>query len=762
MGTQEHTAIRVVRRYVWSEPTQAPAGSALERVRRGQVLVAVTGVALWLGGLIPGMVGESRAVLGCLLLVVLAAGLALARVRHAAVVLTGTLTATAVAVLAITRALEVGAPLAAGWFDAAAVSVLAVATLRRALMGVVGVGLVALASWAVLVVTTPVAGGWRTAVAWPVASVAIGVAAVGLAAIVRAGARRLDDAVSSGRRAFSEEELQQAERSRFEETARLLHDTVVNTLTALGRGVSPEDRAAVRLRCVQDLDLLDSSLPEEPEDPPVGLAESVRRRAVALGLSLTLAGSPDSLAQITGARARAVSGAISESLLNCAKHSGVREVEVRVTDAPGGVVVEVIDEGRGWDGEPTEGHGVQESIVDRCRAADIAVEIDSRMARGTNVTMRVDTGDDEVSEELFRTESRIMTGLVALALLADMGIRTLLSTGLVPPPGSWIPFLLLTIAMVWPWSRWSASRGFGFVAPAALTVVGLPVVLLLPAPQAGAVSWMWWGSVAAIAIFLALVSMNASAWWVWSAYLLQMVGRYIADGGTDLLFPDAIVVGLGAAVTLWIRRRVLQLMTETNLVAHRRDATRALLLREESEQRESIHRLRRASAAARPPLERIADGTRDGHEEDVRRQAAELAPYLRNVARLGPGLGEVGAGLLALLDAARLTHGYVNMTIDPRVQAPLHSEVVGAYLRAQAQCLPPGSRCSVTLLGTPEGALLNVLVPAGAAPPPNSEGATGVAFVRTVVDDSDWTEISWDDGVESAGRAVSDPSDMVR
>ncbi len=769
VATPTDTAVtRALREYVWREPSAAaPQGSALARVRRGQVLVALVGAALWLGGLLGGILAQGGMVLWCLAVVAVVGVVTIVMLPRESALLTGCLIVTAVAVLYTTKGQETGSPLAAGWFDAAAVSLIGLATLRRALLWAATIGVASLTSWGLVAATTTIAGGWRSAIAWSVASVSLGVTAAVMAAIIRAGARRLDGMVASAQQAFTDEELQQAEGNEYESAARLLHDTVINTLTAIGRGVPEQDLPTLRLRCRQDLDVIDDTLPDELADDPVASAQA---RAAALGLDLAVVGSPAVLRQVPQRAREALTGAVAEALLNVTKHARVTQVVLRVSQPspPGGdVVVELVDQGRGWSGATVPGGGIEESILARCHAAGVSAEIVSDPSRGTTVTLRAPSPVVEAdSEAVFFDESRIMTALVCTVLLFDMGIRTLLGWGIDASWGSFIAYGLLVVAMVWPWFNHKTWMDPGPLAPLGLAVAGLPVVLLLPIED-GAVSWIWWGSISAIAIFLALVSMNASAWWVLLAYSLQMAGRYVAGDQTfALLIPDAFAVGLGAMMALWIRSRVLRLMSDTATAARERDEARAELLRREAGQRESLRGLRRAAGAASRPLAVIASGERTGAEPDVRAEAALLAPYLRNVSRMGPGLGPLGAELLGLLDAGRACGAAVTMNLDPAARPPEApaGSALAALICDTAVRQRPGDTCAVNLLSRPGGALLTIVTSAG--PPAPAVVADARQFGLTVLTDSgegtDWTEASWDDrlGGILAGEGVHS-SDMV-
>lgn len=736
--------VRVLRHYVWSEPAAAaPPGRATRRVLRGQVQVALAGAALWMVGLVPGLLEWPGTVTWCLALFAAAWVFTAVRIPREPVVLTAVMVATAVVVLFTTRAQEAGSPLAAGWFDAAAIAFIGMATLRRALVGIGLTYAVAVVSWVALVlVTGGIDGDWRLVVVWPMATLSLGLTGSLMAAIVRAGARRLDDIAVSAQRAVTADDVVKAERAQYRSRARLLHDTVINTLAALGRGVAPGSGESVRLRCRQDLELIDRLVPQEQLRDPVSTA---RARAAALGLTLTVAGTPELLAAVADDVGTAAGGAVGEALLNIDKHAGVRAATMVVSaDGPDHVRLSLSDRGRGWDGTGSAGGGVAESIRARCEAAGIGVDITSIPTDGTTITLTLPTGAREASDGVFLNESRIMTAFVSGILLADLAVRTLLTFGVVADAWrSAVAFLLLFVTMTAPW----VSRGVWLRPPApaalALSLVSLPVVLLLP-DASGPLSWVWWGSLAGVAVFLALTSMNASAWWVLVAYVAQIVGRWLAaSDGLSQLFPDSVVLAIGAIAAVLIRRRVLALMGDADRLARDRDRLREALVRDAAEHQESLRRLRSATDAARSPLELVASGRSPADAATVRRQSARLAPYLRNVSRVDPGLGDLGLEILDLLDDALTGGTTVHLTVDPRVRLPRSdaqrramAELIGNLRR---QCAP-GVELSVTVLGTPDGGGLMAVI----APRPPALDARGLT-VSTTSDDPTWLEVSWGD-----------------
>ena len=145
------------------------------------------------------------------------------------------------------------------------------------------------------------------------------------------------------------------------EHERLLHDTMLNTLTAISRGSSGP---AVVARCSQDIALLEHALaaPGDPADPagPGGArlvadveAVASEMRARGLRVHLRVAGrdpGPDIPVPVAGA----IVHATREALANVAAHAGTGEAWVTITMdpgtlGPGTLDVTVRDAGAGFD-----------------------------------------------------------------------------------------------------------------------------------------------------------------------------------------------------------------------------------------------------------------------------------------------------------------------------------------------------------------------------------------------------------------------------
>jgi len=193
------------------------------------------------------------------------------------------------------------------------------------------------------------------------------------------------------------------------EHERLLHDTVLNTLTALARaGGSATD---VVSRCRSDVRLIERVL-GDPEDtagaawPPYdGLltgieAVATEMRSRGLDVHVEVTGSvkgagvevtASSVSAVPAQVARAMAHAVREALVNVASHAGTGEAWIEVLLAEeGGLRVTVRDAGAGFDPDRVgPGRlGLRRSIVERIADQGGQASVTSAPGEGTVVSLR--------------------------------------------------------------------------------------------------------------------------------------------------------------------------------------------------------------------------------------------------------------------------------------------------------------------------------------------------------------------------------------
>ena len=195
------------------------------------------------------------------------------------------------------------------------------------------------------------------------------------------------------------------------EHERLLHDTVLNTLTALSRASG--GTAGVIGRCRHDVTLMEFVLggpgarADAPEAPRGGLAVAIeavasemRARGLDIQVQVTDAGpgAPAGAAVVPVPVVVAMAHAVREALANVASHAGTTEASVEVSPAvpggqgvaPYGVCVTVRDTGLGFDPASIDPArlGLRRSIIERVADWGGQASIQSRPGHGTVVCLR--------------------------------------------------------------------------------------------------------------------------------------------------------------------------------------------------------------------------------------------------------------------------------------------------------------------------------------------------------------------------------------
>ena len=188
------------------------------------------------------------------------------------------------------------------------------------------------------------------------------------------------------------------------EHERLLHDTVLNTLTALARPGG--NTAEVVSRCRGDVSLIERVL-GDPEDTGGGawqpydglltgieaVATEMRSRGLCVHVEVTGSGqvAGRSVAAVPVQVARAMAHAVREALVNVVSHAGTSEAWIEVSLAEGGGLrVTVRDAGVGFDPDRVGlGRlGLRRSIVERIADQGGYASVKSVPGEGTVVSLR--------------------------------------------------------------------------------------------------------------------------------------------------------------------------------------------------------------------------------------------------------------------------------------------------------------------------------------------------------------------------------------
>lgn len=263
------------------------------------------------------------------------------------------------------------------------------------------------AYWAGAAMTAPAASGLASPTS-PATAVMLLLAVVSAAwcgrRMLHRRAVEADAALEQADQGSREQYVVLSRQTERREHERLLHDTVLNTLTALARAGG--SAVEVVSRCKADVRLIERVL-GDPEDtsgaawPPYdGLltgieAVAAEMRSRGLDVHVEVTGSVEvtanSLPAVPTQVARAMAQAVREALVNVTSHAGTSEAWIKVSLAEeGGLRVAVRDAGVGFapDRVGPGRLGLRRSIVERIADQGGQASVKSAPGEGTVVNMR--------------------------------------------------------------------------------------------------------------------------------------------------------------------------------------------------------------------------------------------------------------------------------------------------------------------------------------------------------------------------------------
>jgi signal transduction histidine kinase len=239
------------------------------------------------------------------------------------------------------------------------------------------------------------------------------VVAVAVGVVIRVGVVRGQRTTQAAVRAAADEQIRARQQVRARRrTDRMLHDTVLNTLTLLAHGgVGVADPQLLRQACRRDLVILAGGprpAPRpvqgagparcggaDPSWPPADRLGDLRALAAGRGIDLRVhvqSAERDAEAADPGPGALdAWSGALAECVANIARHADVAAADVVLGRTDDSLITVLVDEGAGF--EPAEvgpGRlGLSGSVVDRLEDVGGRARIWSRPGQGTVVELRL-------------------------------------------------------------------------------------------------------------------------------------------------------------------------------------------------------------------------------------------------------------------------------------------------------------------------------------------------------------------------------------
>ncbi|MEU8373920.1 ATP-binding protein [Micromonospora sp. NPDC048894] len=215
-----------------------------------------------------------------------------------------------------------------------------------------------------------------------------------MAAVMRRWIGRADTAFADFQRLRRHVVLARTAREVERRQNRDLHDTVLATLTMVGLGALPAGSAALRDRAAADLRTLvglahaRAGPVGDPTDAGPVDADAGLRALLATHPQLRVTATLPPCAAPAGVTAALVD-ATAAALANVARHAPDATVTVRLGRSHGGIVVEVVDDGPGFDPAtiPLHRYGVRESIRGRMAEVGGRAVVTSAPGMGTRITL---------------------------------------------------------------------------------------------------------------------------------------------------------------------------------------------------------------------------------------------------------------------------------------------------------------------------------------------------------------------------------------
>jgi hypothetical protein len=487
---------------------------------------------------------------------------------------------------------------------------------------------------------------------YPLYALAIGVAAASGQRGLVLGADRAEQAQSLAIDREVQALLAQESDRQTAATQGRVHETVLNTLTAIARGGlpnTPEMDASTSARCSEAVRVLREVLEPVSLDLPktenglYGATSDVVAELRSRDIAVSMEG--DIGVKIPDDYERAVVAGVREALLNVMQHSRASQVVVRVTSTNAHYFhVSIEDNGQGfsrfreWGSEPIvkgeynrrSGYGWSTILGSDLQLTGGRAWVEPSPSDGSIVHIEYSSKRTWLNRLLGRDS--IPTTVLVLPILV-----------------SWLSFSAVNIGMVWGEYSLPLINVFTFALMLVFAVVaigysrsgslpwwmifvGIAIAYITYEGEnlaRGDVSvigpWSEWSSEAIAAIFLLLAA--ASTWWAWA--VVGVAWLIIQENfPQELIAPGFTLIMVGGVLGLVLRRS--QKSMELDLENAARDGVNAAMARYQAQARaERFSQLQVGQAI--DLLEGISEGRFNQNDPGIRSQCAVQEMYIRNI-----------------------------------------------------------------------------------------------------------------------------------
>lgn len=458
---------------------------------------------------------------------------------------------------------------------------------------------------------------------------------------------------------------------------RRIHETVLNTLTAISFGLEQSSAAAARRACTRDLEQLGRGVDERGQLTLVEVVDAAARVGGA-GLQVTIRRDGDAL--LEHAAASSLRDAIVEALRNVKRHSGVLAAQIHAMTAPRHVRVAIIDEGRGFGDEVSERFGMRQSLRAGIEAVGGRVDVESGPA-GTTVIVTVERpdqfpGPDQPVRTLAESAPTGRLGLLGTNLY--LAVMAFPATSNWPAAG-WVrvvvsAFIVTNLVLAFAWtSRWRAPlAAIGTALAVALAIAMVPAAATCATePMLG---WLVLAVCGGGSMLLVLAQRSA----VLAGAVVAVIALAFSALALQVPSPCSGFPWLAMAVssTYLIAVAITMAFADGLLERRRTDAMRAwdAAAREQARAIASAHATetwRVVDEESREFLTDVAEGALDPCSPDARMRASALAAAVRSSLSDQPPASEPFQVAVEAMQAAAAESG-----------SDLETEVTHHWVRA--------------------------------------------------------------------------------
>jgi signal transduction histidine kinase len=251
-----------------------------------------------------------------------------------------------------------------------------------------------------LIRMTPPGGGEQipAAILDSVYSIILGGAVVVLITMLRQTATNVDIAQSMALDRYGHAVRHHATEIERVQVDSIVHDSVLTTLLSAARAFTPEAKTLAAVMAGNAIGYLHDAALVQPDDGSTvrlrAVAQRITDAAAAMARPFQLRSVDVGPRSVPSAVGEAIVSAATQAMVNSVQHAGestrIRRWVTIKGQRPGGMVVEIGDNGAGFDSEtvPTERLGVRVSIVERVGNAGGLARVTSAPHKGTTITVQ--------------------------------------------------------------------------------------------------------------------------------------------------------------------------------------------------------------------------------------------------------------------------------------------------------------------------------------------------------------------------------------